>query len=62
MTHLLKLVDKMCINEMDLTWFHSQMDKWMDRQGEISIPPFNFVEGGYDKKIWDEYMIVGSQI
>ena len=57
MTHLLKLIDKMCKNEMDVmnivkdtvrTWFHPQMDKWTNKQGEISIPPFNFVEGGYD--------------
>ena len=48
MTHLLKLVDKMCKCEIDSdiivedtkrTQFCPQMDRWTDGQGETSIPP-----------------------
>ena len=54
-THLLKLVDKMCKYEMDPTsivedtdWtrFCPQRDGQTDGQGETSIPSFNFVEVG----------------
>ena len=52
-THLLKLLDKMCKYEMDpvsnvedteWTQFCPQMDRRTDRQGETTIPSFNFVE------------------
>ena len=55
MTHILRLLDKMCKYEMDptnidedteRTRFCPQMDGWTDGQGETSIPPFNFVESG----------------
>ena len=55
MTHLLKLLDKVCKYEMDpasneedtgRTQFCPQMDKQTDGHGETSIPPFNFVESG----------------
>ena len=56
-THTLKLLDKMCKYEMDTAsiikdteLFCPQMDRqtdgWTDRQGETSLPPFNFVEWG----------------
>ena len=56
-THLLKLLDKMCKYEMDLTsivedteqtLFCPQTDRQMKGQGETSIPPFQFHwSGGY---------------
>ena len=52
-THLVKLLDKMCKYEMDPTSIvedterigstDGQTDGQTDRQGETSIPPFNFV-------------------
>ena len=59
MTHLLKLLDKMCKYEMDpmsivedteRTRFGPQTDRWTDGQGETSIPPFQLRwSGGYNK-------------
>ena len=56
---LLKLVDKMCKYDINLTsivedtertqfcqQIDGEMERWTDRQGETSIPPFNFVEAG----------------
>ena len=56
--HLLKLPDKMCTYEMDMTSWRYRVDtvlsidgqtdrrtdRQTDRQGETNIPPFNFVE------------------
>ena len=51
--HFRKLLDMICKYEMDQTCivedtertrFCPQMDRRTDRQGETSIPPFNFVE------------------
>ena len=55
MTHLFKVLDKMCIYEMDplsivedteQTRFCAQTDRWTDGQGETSIPPFQLPWSG----------------
>ena len=58
MTHLLKLLDKMCKHEMDpasivedteQTWFCPHTDRWTDGQTDQVkpvYPPFNLIEVG----------------
>ena len=61
MTHLLKLLDKMCKYEKDPASIrsghdsvHRQTDGWTDKVKPV-YPPFNFVEGGYNNVQWNLY-------